>query len=90
VRNLGFDKRIQIHYTNDAWQTEKTLDAKYAGAVVLNGYCSVNNPNGHNVERWSFNTSADGNDKIEYYVTYEVDGQTHVDNNYGANYTVVY
>ncbi|MBW2733343.1 MAG: hypothetical protein JRH20_13215 [Deltaproteobacteria bacterium] len=87
VRNLGYSKKVRVHYSTDGWQTEQTTDARYLGYMRIYGYSGVQNPNVHGIEGWTFETYVSG-DKVDYYVTYEVDGQTHRDNNYGANYTL--
>ncbi|MBW2734826.1 MAG: hypothetical protein JRH20_20760 [Deltaproteobacteria bacterium] len=87
VRNRGYHKNVNVHYSTDGWQTEKVVKAGYMGAWRVYGYSGVENPNAHGVEGWTFETEESA-DKLEYYVSYEVDGQTHRDTNHGENYTL--
>ena len=85
VRNLAYDKGITVHYSVDGWKSEKTVEATFIGSYRVYGYSSVPNPNALGIEGWHFEIH-DHAPQIEYYVSYEVGGQTYGDNDYGRNY----
>ena len=72
LNNYGYSKKVTVHYTNDNWATTQTKDLSY----------SSTNDNG--IEYWStdFTRTSD----TQYYITYTVNGQTYIDNNWGNNY----
>lgn len=76
VKNLGFDKAVEVVYTTDGWQTVKTTAARY-----------LTGPGNNDTETWSF-TIPDPQVDVEYAISYTVDGQTYWDNNFGANYFI--
>ncbi len=88
VRNLGYDKQVDIIYTTDNWQTTKVAAASYSGPYVYYGYSSFVNPNKYGIERWNFKTEIGASDTVTFAVSYRVNGVTYWDNNEGLNYTV--
>lgn len=80
VKNLGYDKKVTVHYNTPASSTVwSDIDATYVGTNASDGY-----------EIWRFETpttySLDGLGDIQYAIRYEVNGQTYWDNNNGKNY----
>ncbi|WP_137939282.1 carbohydrate-binding protein [Chitinivorax sp. B] len=88
VKNLGYAKDIQVHYTTDRWQTQRIAYPQYLPYFTY-GYSTVANPNSEGVEVWPFSLDAGGSSELEYAVRYSVNGQTYWDNNFGQNYRVV-
>lgn len=77
VKNLAYDKVVKVRYTEDNWATYKDVNLSYQSA------------NGNsNTERWTvtLNLDADKMDSFHYCISYEVNGQTYWDNNFGANF----
>ena len=75
VKNLAYNKDIQLVYTTDDWQTTNTVAARY--------YTQYEN----NLEKWGFalrNLSPDA--KIKYRIKYNVKGNTYWDDNFGRDY----
>ena len=79
LKNLAYNKIVKVRYTEDNWITysEKSLN-----------YVSTNSDDS---ETWS--TTLSVNPDIErnfhYAVSYEVNGQTYWDNNFGRNYNYI-
>jgi hypothetical protein len=77
VKNLGYSKVVKVRYTQDNWVTssEKELAFNYSISEI-------------NEEQWQTTLTLDPNkkDQFQYYVYYQVNGQTYYDNNFGTNY----
>lgn len=78
VKNLAYDKIVTVTYTQDNWASSQVESLTYS---------STSNTN-TNYENWNVTLNLDENkmDSFHYYVTYQVNGQTYVDNNFGSNY----
>ncbi|MBM7557505.1 carbohydrate-binding protein [Halanaerobacter jeridensis] len=75
VKNLDYNKNVQVVYTTDNWATTETITANY--------YTSYDNQ----LEKWGFvvrNLPADAN--VKYRIKYNVNGKTYWDNNFGRDY----
>lgn len=75
VKNLAYAKKVSVVYTTDGWKTTKTAAATYNSAY----------PN--NYEAWNFaveKLSAEAT--VEFALSYDVNGTTYWDNNFGLNY----
>ncbi len=89
VQNLSYNKKVDIIYTTDGWQTTQVIPGKYYGTYYMVGYSQyVNNPNRHGIERWGFSTYVGAAQSVEFAVSYTVNGLTYWDNNYGENHSV--
>jgi hypothetical protein len=81
VKNLAYNKVVKVRYTQDNWATasEKAL-------IYSSSYSDINE------EEWQTALILDPNkkDQFQYYVYYQVSGQTYYDNNFGINYNVNY
>lgn len=78
VRNLGFQKKVTVVYTLDGWATTKTSPAYFSSLVE-----------GLDLEIWNWYINefyTTGGSGVEYCFSYEVNGQTFWDNNFGRNY----
>jgi hypothetical protein len=87
LRNIAYDKSVNIVYTTDGWATTNVAAAGYQTWYSY-GYSGMHySPNEYGIERWSVNIDlpADATG-IEYVVSYDVAGQTFWDNNFGDNY----
>ena len=80
LKDISFNKTVDIVYTDDNWATVKT-----AAATYIEDYST-------GVEMWSFafpvELNADDND-IEFAVRYIHDQGEDWDNNFGSNYQIV-
>lgn len=77
VKNLTYNKIIKVRYTQDNWATYQDAALSYSSPYYNTDY-----------ETWSVTLNLDENkmDSFQYCVSYEVNGQTYWDNNFGANY----
>ncbi|HET9240712.1 MAG TPA: hypothetical protein VFO10_25840 [Oligoflexus sp.] len=88
VKNFAYGKRVRVHYSHDGWKSSEAADLSYQ-RVFNYGRGSVVMPNDEGFEVWSGAPEIGGEvDELSYYFTYEVAGQTFIDNNFGHNYTV--
>lgn len=77
LKNLAYNKVVKVVYTQDNWQTRKEAFLSYSSTYLNTEY-----------EQWSVTLNLDENkmDSFQYFVSYEVNGQTYLDNKFGANY----
>ncbi|HYX37186.1 MAG TPA: hypothetical protein VE954_29130 [Oligoflexus sp.] len=88
IKNFAYSKRVRLHFSHDGWQNSESLDLGYE-RVFNYGRGSVVLPNDDGFEIWSGKPDLNETiDELSYYFTYEVAGQTFIDNNFGHNYTV--
>lgn len=81
VENLGYQKSVTIHYSNDYGRTWLDAEAEYHSYTW------------GNKEAWKFTTETElynirDTAHITFAIKYEVNGQTYWDNNDGNNYTI--
>ena len=77
VKNISYDKDIKVIYTTNNWESQGAVIGIYSGDLE-NGY-----------EKWKASGGMwDGAHELEYYISYEVNGVTYYDNNFGENYSV--
>jgi len=76
VKNLGYNKMVNVRYTEDNWATYKDTTLNYQS----------NNTDGS--ENWATTLNLNSNtiSKFHYAVSYNVNGQIYWDNNFGINY----
>lgn len=89
VKNLGAAKTVNVTYTTDGWKTTKTAAAKFNPYFWGNtgGYGSNVSPNAYGFEEWDYQLDVGTTStKLEYAISYTVNGQTYWDNNFGRNY----
>ncbi|MDE6232797.1 MAG: CBM21 domain-containing protein [Lachnospiraceae bacterium] len=81
VKNLAYNKNVKVRYTTDNWETYKDESLGYLSNI----------PN-TNDELWSVELDLDGGktDGFHFCISYEVNGQTYWDNNFGANFDLSY
>src|SRR5262249_25200902 len=84
VRNLAYQKTVEVVYTTDSWQTTTTVHARFVSSYRY-GYATVVSPNALGVERWVVTTPVPTTASLRFYVQYTVNGQTYYANNGGAN-----
>lgn len=88
VKNYAYGKRVRVHYSADGWKSSDAADLVYQ-RVFNYGRGTVVMPNDEGFEVWSGAPEVGEDvDELSYYFTYEVAGQTYIDNNFGHNYTV--
>lgn len=78
VKDLAYNKVVTVKYTQDNWATCQEAALSYSSDYINNS----------NYENWTVTLNLNENkmDSFHYYVTYQVNGQTYIDNNFGANY----
>lgn len=87
VRNLAPTKKVTIVYTLDGWKTTKTAQATYVASYFPSYGYQIFSPNAYGVERWDWSIdSGKTTTAIAYAISYDVNGSTYWDNNYGRNY----
>lgn len=88
LRNLSYDKDVDVVYTTDGWATVRTAPLYYDSWQVY-GYGSAPSPNDAGIEYWTGAVEVGSTaTEVEYAFAYEVGEQTYWDNNFGANYVV--
>lgn len=77
VKNIAYDKLVNIIYSTDNWATIRTAPASYS-QTMANG-----------IEKWGmmFDVPVD-TANIRYAISYTVNGFTYWDNNFTRNYTL--
>ncbi len=88
VQNTGYQKRVQVVYTTDDWATVRTGDASFMSYYGAGGGGTVPSPNAYDVERWLLEVNGIPGNRVQYAISYTVNGQTYWDNNFGHNYVV--
>ena len=88
VKNIPGDKEVEVVYTTDGWNTQKSFALDYAQTITSGPLVNIFTPNSYGVERWrgtiGFDTSVEN---VEFAIVYRVNGQVVAwDNNYGKNY----
>lgn len=85
LRNIAPNKTVKVIYTTDNWATTKEAIAGFSPYFAL-GYSYISNPNAIGFEEWTYNMEIGNATKVEYAISYTVNGQTYWDNNLGRNY----
>jgi hypothetical protein len=78
LRNVAYEKNVEVVYTIDNWQTWSTAQAMYF------------HPKTEDSELWSFTLPLGGYGyypQVEFAIHYQADGLDYWDNNFYANYT---
>lgn len=89
VKNLAAAKSVKVLYSTDGWKTSQTAQASFSSTHWTGGYSAAANPNAYGSEEWTYellvgNTAT----RVEYAVSYTVNGATYWDNNFGRNYVL--
>jgi Carbohydrate/starch-binding module (family 21) len=85
VRNLGYEKNVEVVYSLDGWNTVETAPLAFVDPYVL-GYGSYASPNANGIEVWGRPTVTFASGCIDFAVRYRVSGAEYWDNNFGRNY----
>mgnify|MGYP001171482110 CR=1 FL=1 len=89
VKNLAYDKQVNIVYTTDGWKTTQTTPLQYTSTYAISSGGYVTSPNVFGVERWIKTISLPTTvNNIEFAVSYKVNGQEYWDNNFGKNHKI--
>ncbi len=80
VKNLGFQKVVNLVYTTDGWATTQTAPASYSSYVPFE-------LEGLNLETWNVSLAGVPVSNVQFALSYQVNGITYWDNNLGMNYT---
>jgi hypothetical protein len=90
VRNLNPTKIVNLVYTTDNWSTTKTAPLRFNPTITVGAQQYLSSPNRFGIERWSANIDLPATvNRIQYAVSYKVNGVTYWDNNFGKNYVAV-
>lgn len=76
VRNLGYQKNVTVHYTDNG-STQHDVSTQYL----------KNDPENSDYDVWQFDLF-EPSSSLTFAIKYEVNGETYWDNNGGKNYTV--
>lgn len=90
LKNLGHNKTVRLVYSSDNWATSTVVDASYAGSPVFYGYGSYLNPNANGTEVWTVSTPVAADFDGEFFIEYQVNGQSYYDNNFNADYPIAF
>jgi hypothetical protein len=89
LRNLSPNKTVKVVYSWDNWNTVNEAYFSYA-SMIYPSYASVlYSPNSHGIERWTADFMLPAGvsfEDVKFALSYETDGQTYWDNNYGYDY----
>lgn len=85
LRNIAPVKNVKVVYSTDNWATTQVATAGFS-PYFSQGYSTISNPNALGFEEWTFNLEVGYAAKVEYAISYTVNGQTYWDNNFGKNY----
>ncbi len=75
VKNLAYNKTVQVKYTEDNWATTKVATLSYNYSDSAN-----------NVDYFKTDITVSNLKNLKFCVSYTVNGTTYWDNNFGANY----
>ncbi|UEG50875.1 CBM21 domain-containing protein [Ferruginibacter lapsinanis] len=90
VRNIAYNKNVNVVYTTDGWKSVKTLPLAFAQYYAIGNGVTLVNPNRFGIERWTSSIAVDPSvQQIQYAVSYKVNGTEYWDNNFGKNYTAI-
>lgn len=86
VRNLSFNKTVQVRYTINNWRTQEEIFAEYVPSRFSTGASYDYH------DTFTFDITLPPShiaDKIEFCICYETDGNQYWDNNNQKNYVIV-
>lgn len=75
LKNIAYQKQVEIRYTTDNWKTYNTVNSSYVKS--LSG----------NIEKWKIPENLPSDYRLQYAVYYTVNGITYIDNNFGYYYS---
>ena len=76
LKNYAYNKKVTVYYTNDNWATTQSKDLAYYSTLE------------DGTEYWG--TDFTRTKDTKYYISYTVNGQTYIDNNWGNYYNYLY
>ncbi len=89
LRNIAYEKEVNLVYSTDDWRTVKTAPFTYASTYGYGGSNLTAFPGQQQFERWNVNVTLPYRDtQVKFAISYKVNGQTYWDNNYGEDYTL--
>lgn len=83
IRNIAYAKEVTMVYSTDNWATTHNYPLNYDSTTYI-----INDSPEY--ERWSASFSIPIATKVNYALSYKVNGITYWDNNFGQNYTLVH
>lgn len=84
VRNVGFEKSVQVRITYDSWASFQDVECQYISSVYV---CSDSDHFSFTLE---IPSSVQPRHSIEFCVCYTTQGQSFWDNNKGKNYRITH
>lgn len=88
VKNVGFEKRVFVRWTNDLWETSTDVPASYVpGPGDVPGRPSI-----FDTFQFQFEVppSSDTSKSVQFAVCFRSNGDEYWDNNFGKNYVIVW
>ncbi|KAJ8393968.1 hypothetical protein AAFF_G00055010 [Aldrovandia affinis] len=83
VKNLSFKKAVKVRITFDTWKTHTDVECQYMKDTYT----------GADRDTFSFEVGLPGqlrpNERVEFAISYEVNGRTYWDSNQGQNYRII-
>ena len=81
IKNIAYTKEVKVRYTQNNWATYQEANLQYDHTIT-----------GTDTEIWKTTLSLDSDQmgNFQYCISYQVNGQTYWDNNFGANYDSSY
>ena len=89
VRNLGWQKNVVAHFSCDGFRSEDAVPLSFQPQFTY-GYGYVSSPTADGFELWSgsLGNLPESCSVVNYYFTYDVNGQRYADTNFGVNYVM--
>ncbi len=91
IRNLAYDKKVNVVYTTDGWKTVNKAPLQFTYNYAIGSGSSIISPNIFGIERWRTTISIKpiSASRVEYALSYNVNGTEYWDNNFGLNYKLL-
>ncbi len=88
--DLAYEKHVQVHYSYEHFAHTQDLDLRYQSYFPY-GYGILYGVSPQQTELWAgqINDVPSAVSVIEYYLSYEANGITYYDSNFGQNYRLV-
>jgi hypothetical protein len=89
VQNIGWQKNVAVHYSCDGFRSEDIVPLSFQPQFSY-GYGYVSSPTADGFEIWSgsLGNLSESCSVLNYYFTYDVNGQRYADTNFGVNYVM--
>lgn len=85
LQDLAYHKQVQVVYSTDGWATVRKAAVGY-----MHGFCgALDCGSSHGLQLWGWSSSIPaGAKRVQFAVSYVVNGETYWDNNFKRDYSV--